>query len=184
MTVELPRALFYETLSEQSGMTVTGDGELMRLIMELSEVKRQYDRLAPALKEVTETGYGVVMPDMDDLTLAEPEIVKQAGRYSVRLKASAGTIHLIRADIETEVSPAFGGEKSSEEVLSYLLREFEGDVSKIWSSNLFGKSLNAIAADGLNAKLRRMPYDTRQKMRQTLQRIINEGANGLICILL
>ena len=156
----------------------------MALVYQLAEMKKQFDRFAPALADVEEHGYGIVMPDKDALHLEEPEIVKQAGRYGVRLKASAPSIHMIRADIETEVSPAIGGEKSSEEVVSFLLREFEGYVSKIWSSNLFGKSLNDIANEGLTSKIRKMPYETQQKLRQTLQRILNEGGNGLICILL
>ena len=184
VSLELPRALFYATLSQRSGFEIQDDGALMALVSQLAEMKKQFDRFAPALADVEEHGYGIVMPDKDALHLEEPEIVKQAGRYGVRLKASAPSIHMIRADIETEVSPAIGGEKSSEEVVSFLLREFEGDVSKIWSSNLFGKSLNDIANEGLTSKIRKMPYETQQKLRQTLQRILNEGGNGLICILL
>ena len=184
VSLEFPRELFYLTLSQRCGFAVSDDGELMSLISELASVKREYDKLAPALADEKEHGYGIVMPDRDDLSLEEPEIVKQAGHYGVRLKASAPSIHMIRANIETEVSPAIGGEKSSEEVVSFLLREFEGDVSKIWNSNLFGKSLNDIASEGLTSKIRRMPYDTQQKLQQTLQRIINEGSNGLICIII
>ena len=131
-----------------------------------------------------ETGYGIVMPNTDELTLEEPEIVKQGGRYGVRLKASAPSIHMIRADIQTEVSPIMGAEKQSEEMIHYLLQEFEGDTSKIWQSNIFGKSFHDLVGEDLNAKLKRMPEDARSKLRETLERIINEGSGGLICIIL
>jgi stage IV sporulation protein A len=182
--LELPRELFYTTISSESGFEIGDDGDLMSLLTQLSQIKSQYDRIAPALNDVMEKGYGIVMPDRDELSLEEPEIVKQSGRYGVRLKASAPSIHMIRANIETEVSPAIGGEKSSEEVVSFLLQEFEGDVSKIWKSNLFGKSLNDIASEGLVSKIKKMPSETQLKLQQTLQRIINEGSNGLICIIL
>ena len=136
------------------------------------------------MKEVRETGYGVVMPDDGDLTLAEPEIVRKGGRYSVKLKAKAPAIHLISTDIETEVSPAVGGEGGSGEVISFLLQEFEGDTSKIWESNIFGKSLHDIAGESVQAKVRSMAPETRAKLRDTIARIINDGAGGLICIIL
>ena len=182
--LELPRELFYTTISSESGFEISDDGDLMSLLTELSEMKAEYDRISPALHDVMEKGYGIVMPDKEALSLEEPEIVKQSGRYGVRLKASAPSIHMIKANIETEVSPAIGGEKSSEEVVSFLLQEFEGDVSKIWNSNLFGKSLNDIASEGLVSKIKKMPYETQVKLQETLQRIINEGSNGLICIIL
>ena len=182
--LELPRALFYHTISQQSGFQIGDDGDLMALLTQLALIKESYDKVADALKEVEETGYGIVIPSIDSLVLEEPEIVKQGGRYGVRLKASAPSIHMIRADIETEVSPIMGTEKQSEEMVHYLLKEFEGDTRKIWASNIFGKSFHDLVGEDLNAKVKRMPEDARTKLRETLQRIINEGSGGLICIIL
>ena len=182
--LELPRSLFYNTLSQQSGFQVGDDGDLLALLTQLAGVKAAYDKVADALKEVEETGYGIVVPSIDSLVLEEPEIMKQGGRYGVRLKASAPSIHMIRADIETEVSPIVGGEKQSEDMIHYLLQEYEGDSSKIWEANIFGKSLHELVNEDLNVKLKRMPEDARAKLRETLQRIINEGSGGLICIIL
>ena len=182
--LELPRSLFYDTLSQQSGFQIADDGDLMGLLTELAKVKSAYDKVADALKEVEETGYGIVVPSIDSLVLEEPEIVRQGGRYGVRLKASAPSIHMIRADIETEVSPIVGSEKQSEEMIHYLLQEFEGDTGKIWQSNIFGKSFHELVGEDLNAKVKRMPEDAREKLRETLQRMINEGSGGLICIIL
>lgn len=180
----LPRELFYQTLSEQSGFSVADDGDLMSLLTRLSAVKAEYDKVAGALKDVRETGYGIVVPGIDELTLEEPEIMKQGGRYGVRLKASAPSIHMIRADIETAVSPIVGNEKQSEDMVNYLLQEFEGDTSKIWQSNIFGRSFHELVSEDLQTKLKRMPEDARKKLRETLERIINEGSGGLICIIL
>lgn len=182
--LELPRSLFYETLSGQSGFTIHDDGDLMELLTQLAGIKSAYDKVASALEEVKETGYGIVVPTTDELVLEEPEIVRQGGRYGVRLKASAPSIHMIRADIETEVSPIVGNEKQSEDMIHYLMEEFEGDASKIWQSNIFGKSFYELVSEDLNAKVKRMPEDARAKLRETLQRIINEGSGGLICIIL
>ena len=182
--LDLPRSLFYDTLSQQSGFRVRDDGDLMTLLSGLAEMKGNYDKVSEALEQVRATGYGIVMPDIDELTLEEPEIVKQGGHYGVRLKASAPSIHMIRADIQTEVSPIMGTEKQSEEMIRYLLQEFEGDTSKIWQSNIFGKSFHDLVGEDLNTKLKRMPEDARSKLRETLQRIINEGSGGLICIIL
>lgn len=183
-SLELPRELFYTTLSQQSGLTVTDDGDLMSLLTDLSAVKHEYDKIESALHDVRTKGYGIVLPSKDELKLEEPEIVRQGGRYGVRLKASAPSIHMIMANIETEVSPAVGGEKSSEDIINFLLQEFEGNVGKIWESNIFGKSLNDIAGEGLNAKIKKMPEEAQGKLQETLQRIINEGSGGLICIIL
>jgi len=182
--MELPRTLFYETLSKQSGFPVKDDGDLLELLTEMARIKIAYDRIESALEDVNTRGYGVVLPSREQLHLEEPEIVRQGGRYGVRLKASAPSIHMIRANIETEVSPAVGGEKSSEEIINFLLQEFEGDVSKIWESNIFGKSLYDIASEGLVTKIKKMPEDAQSKLQETLQRIINEGSGGLICIIL
>ena len=182
--LRLPRELFYHTLSEQSGFEVADDGDLMSLLTRLADVKKEYDKVAGALKDVRETGYGIVVPGIDELKLEEPEIMKQGGRYGVRLKASAPSIHMIRADIETAVSLIVGNEKQSEDMVNYLLQEFEGDTSKIWQSNIFGRSFHELVNDDLQAKLKRMPEDARKKLQETLTRIINEGSGGLICIIL
>ncbi|MCL2343818.1 MAG: stage IV sporulation protein A [Firmicutes bacterium] len=182
--IELPRDLYYKTISEQSGFDISDDGDLMALLTEMSGIKREYDRIRAALDDVRQKGYGVVMPAQDEMHLEEPEIVRHGGRYSVRLKASAPSIHMINCNIETEVSPALGGEKASEEIINFLIQGFEGDVSRIWESNIFGKSLYDIAGEGLTAKIRRMPDDVQSKLQETLQRIVNEGGGGLICIIL
>ena len=157
---------------------------MIDLINQLSAVKKEYDKVSYALNEVQRTGYGIVSPTIDELTLEEPEIVKQGGKYGVRLKASAPSIHMIRADIETEVNPIVGTEKQSEELVHYLLDEYEEDPTKIWSSNIFGKSLHELVNEGLHNKLYKMPPDAQLKLQETLQKIINEGSGGLICIIL
>lgn len=182
--IQLPRELFYSTLSTQSGLNVTDDGDLMELLTELSQVKSEYDKVSQAISDARELGYGIVMPSVEELNLEDPEIVKQGGRYGVRMKASAPSIHMIRADIETTVSPIVGNEKQSEDMVNYLLQEFEGDTSKIWQSNIFGRSFHEIVGEDLQAKLKRMPMDAQGKLRQALERIINEGGGGLICIIL
>ena len=182
--LELPRQLYYQTISGQSGFPIRDDGDLMALLTELREVKTEYDRIREALDDVRTKGYGIVMPTPEEMHLEEPEIVHQGGRYGVRLKASAPSIHMIMANIETEVSPALGGEKASEEIVNFLLQGFEGDVNRIWESNIFGKSLYDIAGEGLTNKIRKMPEGAQGKLQETLQRIINEGSGGLICIIL
>lgn len=176
--------LFYRVLGETSGFEIQNERELIKLMKELAKTKSEYDRIAFALHEVREKGYGIVSPSTDELTLDEPKIVKQGGRFGVKLKASAPSIHMIKADIETEVSPIVGTEKQSEELVHYLLQEFETNPSKIWESNIFGKSLYELVNEGLHNKLSKMPDDARMKLRDTLQRIINEGSGGLICIIL
>ena len=184
IVVELPRSMYYETISLETGLLIRDDGELMALLTELAAARREYERVGAAMAEVREKGYGIVLPTRDEMTLEEPEIVSHNGRYSVRLKASAPSIHMIKANIVTEVSPALGGEKASEEIINFLLQGFEGDVNRIWDSNIFGKSLYDIAGEGLATKIKRMPDDARAKLQETLQRIINEGSGGLICIIL
>ena len=182
--IHLPRKLFYETLSQRSGLTVADDGDLMEQLTELAAMKQEYAQIAPALQAAREQGYGIVPPRVEELRLEDPEIVRQGGRYGVRLKASAPTIHLIRADIDTTVSPMVGSEKQSEDMMNYLLQEFEGDPGKLWQSNIFGRSFHEIVGDDLRAKLGRMPEDSQEKLRQALERIINEGGGGLLCIIL
>lgn len=184
LRIELPRELYYRTLSEESGLAINNDGDLIALLCELSKTKTEYDKVSAALKDVREKGYGVVMPSADEMVLQEPEIVRQGGRYKVVLRAGAPAIHMMKTNVETEVSPAVGGEHASEEILGFLLQNFEGDATKIWESNIFGKSMYDIAGEGLTAKLKRMPEETGLKLRNALQRIINEGRGGLICIIL
>ncbi|MEA5040041.1 MAG: stage IV sporulation protein A [Clostridiaceae bacterium] len=180
----LPRALFYQMLSEQSGMTVTSEGELLPMLCEMARVKREYDRLAGALEQVRATGYGIVMPTIGEMHLEQPEIVKQGGRYGVRLQASAPSIHMILTNVETEICPIVGSERQSEELVNYLMSEFEDSPERLWQSNIFGKSLSELVNEGLIQKLYKMPEDARCKLQETLERIINEGSGGLICIIL
>ena len=157
---------------------------LLPCVLKLARVKAQYDKLKSALEEVEATGYGIVMPSMDELRLEEPEIIHQGGRSGVRLKASAPSIHMMKIETHTEVSPIVGSEKQTEELVASLLQEFEEDPLKLWQSNIFGKSLHELVNEGLQAKLLNMPMPARAKMQETLERVINEGCSGLICILL
>lgn len=184
LIIKFPENFYFRILEEVTGLSINNDEELIHLLKELSEVKKQYDKVSYALDEVNRKGYGIVSPSIDELALEEPEIVKQGSRFGVRLKASAPSIHMIRADIETEVSPIVGTEKQSEELVHYLLNEFETDPKKIWESNIFGKSLHELVNEGLHNKLYRMPDDAQLKLQETLQKIINEGSGGLICIIL
>lgn len=184
LRLNVPHRLFFQTLSEETGIEVQDDGDLFRQLTELTEVKRRYDRVSAALDDVQNTGYGIVVPTIDELSLEEPEIVKQGGRYGVRLKASAPSIHMLRADIKTVLSPIVGNEKQSEEMINFLLQEFEGDPTQIWQSNIFGRSFHELVNEDLQSKLSRMPEEARVKLRETLERIINEGSGGLICIIL
>ncbi len=182
--VFLKPELFYEMLSEACGLNIENDSQLLIKMQELAKVKSEYEQIEPALNQAKDTGYGIISPSIEQLSLEEPEIVRQGNRYGVRLKASAPSIHLIRADIETEVSPVVGTEKQSEDLVKYLLKEFDDDPIKIWDSNIFGKSLNELVNEGLHTKLEKMPEDARQKLQETLSKIINEGSGGLICIIL
>lgn len=176
--------LFYQILSETTGIEIHGDHELMRLIKELAGTKKEYDKVAYAMNEVKVKGYGVVSPVFDEITLEEPEIIKQGNRFGVKLRASAPSYHIIRANIQTEVAPIVGTEKQGEDLVHNMLSEFETDPGQIWESNIFGKSLHELVNEGLQNKLYRMPEDAQQKLQETLQKIINEGNGGLICILL
>ena len=182
--VQLPRNLYYQTISSETGIQVGSDGDLISILMEMSAIKQDYDRLKSALSEVRTRGYGVVMPDASQMVMEEPQIVRQNGKYSVKLKASAPAIHMMLTQVETEVTPAIGGESASEDIINFLLQGFDGDVNRIWESNIFGKSLNDIAEEGLNTKIESLPENVKRKLRNTLERIINEGSRGLICILL
>lgn len=182
--LELPRSLFYDTLSQQTGFALHSDGELLALLERLAVVQAEHKKVAAAMEEVRATGYGIVIPEAEELELEQPEIIKQGGRYGVRLRAKAPSIHMIRADIQAEVSPIVGSEKQSEDMLGFLLEEFEGAPEKIWQSNIFGRSFHELINEDLATKLKHMPEDAREKMRLTLERILNEGSGGLICIIL
>ncbi|WP_040197559.1 stage IV sporulation protein A [Candidatus Soleaferrea massiliensis] len=184
ISISVQDELFYQILGEMTGLEIDGESGLMPCMIELAQIKREYEKVRGALEEVEATGYGIVMPTLDQLSLDEPEIVRQGGKYGVRLKASAPSIHMMRADITTEVAPIVGSEKQSEELVEYLLKEFEEKPTKIWDSNIFGKSLHDLVNEGLHNKLYRMPGDARIKMQETIERIINEGCAGLICIIL
>lgn len=180
----LKEELFYKVLTEITGVEVQNEADLFSTISSLAKVKKEYDKVAIALEEVKQKGYGIVTPSIEELILDEPEMVKQGSRFGVKLRAKAPSIHMIRADIETEVSPIVGSEKQSEELVNYLLAEFENDPIKIWESNIFGKNLHELVNEGLQNKLYRMPEDAQEKLQETLERIINEGSGGLICIIL
>ncbi len=184
ITVQMNNGLFYKILEEETGISVENEQVLLACMKELAHVKKEYARIKSALDEVQTTGYGIVMPTIDELSLEEPEIVKQGGRYGVRLSASAPSIHMLKADIKTEVAPIVGSESQSEELVKYLLDGFQDDPHKIWESNIFGKSLNELVNEGLRNKLYHMPTDARMKFQETLERVINEGCNGLLCIIL
>lgn len=184
VVIRLPRELYYKTISEQTGLSIRNDGELFSTLTEMSVIQKDYERLRAALQAVREGGYGVVMPSDGEMTLEEPQIVRQGGKYSVRLKANAPVLHMFMTNVETEVTPAIGGETASEDIINFLLQGFDGDVNRIWESNIFGKSLNDIAEEGLAAKIQALPANARNKLRNTLERILNEGSRGLICILL
>ncbi len=184
ITLDPVNGLFYRVLGDECGYPIDSDRHLISIIKELVAAKKEYDRVSGALACVRKTGYGLVPPMMEELALEEPEIVRQGNRFGVRLKASAPSFHMLRVDIETEVSPIVGSERESEELLRYLLSEFENDPGMIWDTNIFGKSLNELVREGLSNKLSRMPEDIQMKFQDTLQKIINEGSNGLICILL
>lgn len=184
ITAELDSSLFYKILGEATGIEIESESDLMPLLMELNDIRRKYQRIEPALAEVEATGYGIVMPEMEELTLEEPKIIKQGGKYGVKLKATAPSLHIMKANINTTVSPIVGTERQSEELIMYLLDGFDDNPAKIWESNIFGKSLHELVNEGLHNKLFKMPVDARLKLQETLERVINEGCSGLICFIL
>ncbi len=184
MKIYVDNKYFYQILSESCNIEINDEKEMMSQFISLINMKRQYERFSKALNDVEESGYGIVMPEMNELTLDEPEIMKQGGRYGVKLKAQAPSIHMIKCNTYTEVAPIVGSESQSQELVMYLLKEFEENPSEIWDTNIFGKSLHELVSEGLNNKLYRMPIDARNKFRETIERVINEGCNGLICIIL
>ena len=184
VNVSVASGLFYRVLSEQTGLDIADECGLMTCMQTLSAKQREFDKIAQAYEQVKETGYGIVMPTIDELHLDEPQIIRQSGKYGIRLKASAPSIHLMRVETQTEVTPIVGSEQQSEELVSYLLKEFEESPEKIWESNIFGKSVHELVNEGLHNKLYRMPADARRKIGETIEKIINDGCNGLICIIL
>lgn len=180
----IDNSYFYSVLSAKCGVSISNEKELMSQIISLSEKERAFDRFNAALNEVERTGYGIVMPDINELTLEEPEIMKQGGRYGVRLKAQAPSIHMIKCNTFAEVAPIVGSESQSQELVMYLLKEFEQNPAELWNTDIFGKSLHELVNESLHGKLERMPDDARNKFRETIERVINEGCSGLICIIL
>ena len=184
LVIDIKPECFYKIISETSNFEISSEGDIFKLMKDFAKTKAAYDKISMALEEVKVKGYGIVSPQIDELTLEEPQIVKQGSKYGVKLKASAPSIHMIKCDVETEVSPIVGSEKQSEDLVKYLLSEFESDPKKIWSSNIFGKSLHELVNEGLQNKLYKMPDEAQIKLQETLQKIINEGSGGLICIIL
>ncbi|NLJ80429.1 MAG: stage IV sporulation protein A [Firmicutes bacterium] len=176
--------LFYEVLAEMTGLEVEGDHHLMRLMHDLSIAKKEYDKLSAALQHVRQTGYGIVIPSLDDITFEQPELIKQGRNFGIRLTASAPSIHMVEASIQTEVTPLVGTEKQGEELIKSLTEEFEKDPDALWERDFLGRSLQDMVREGINSKLYRMPENAQEKLQETLSKIINEGSGGLICIIL
>jgi len=184
LKLEFQPELYYRIMSEAAGVHIENDGDLISMIQELSTVYREYEKIKDAFSEAQSKGYGIVFPTIDEMTLSEPQVFRQGGRFGVKLSANAPSYHIIKADIQTEISPIVGNEKQSEELIEYLLKDFEEDSGKIWESNIFGKSVHDLVKEGLHNKLSKMPDESRFKLQETLSRIINEGSAGLICIIL
>ena len=182
--IQINPSLFYKILCEKTKLPINNEGELMSYISEMALIIKEYDKIKDAIDEVNATGYGIVMPSIEELKLEKPKIISQGGKFGVQLNASAPSIHLLKANITTQVSPIVGSEQQSEDLVNYLLKEFEESPDKIWDSNIFGKSLNDLVNEGLHNKLYKMPQEARVRISETIERIINEGANGLICIIL
>lgn len=176
--------LFYNVLSEQCGTDIHDDFELINCLKELTFAKKKYDKIREALDKVDENGYGIVIPTMQEMELQEPEIVRHGGQCGVKLKAKAPSLHIMKVDVETEVSPIMGGREQSEDLAKYLLQEFENNPQGIWQTNMFGKSLESLVNEGINSKLNSMPANLQNKLRKTVGRIVNEGKGGILCILL
>lgn len=182
--LDCPGSLYYEIISRESGVEVQNDAELIAFLSQMRSIREDYSHIQNALESVRETGYGVVLPKEDEMRLEEPEIVRQGGRYGVRLKASGSSIHMIRANVVTEVHPELGGEEASGEILGFLLQGFQGDPKQLWESNIFGRPLYDMAREGLEAKVNSMPPKIAGKLQETVQKIINDGGGTLLCIIL
>ena len=183
-TVVCPRELYYEMVSRESGVALRSDGDLIAFLRESRLVRADYAHLQSALRDVRETGYGVVLPQEDELRLEEPEIVRQGGKYGVRLKASGSAIHMLRTNVIAEVHPQLGGEEASGEILGFLLQGFQGDPKELWESNIFGQPLSKMAREALDAKVQSMSPKVAGKLQETIQKIVNDGAGTLLCIIL
>jgi len=179
-----PDELYDQILMEVVGVEIKGKDHLLQLMVEFANAKREYDKVAEALVMVKQTGYGIAYPTLEDMTLAEPELIRQGSRFGVRLKATAPSIHMVKVDVESEFAPIIGSEKQSEELLRYLMQDFEEDPLRMWDSDIFGRSLASIVREGIQGKLSMMPDNARYKLKETLERIINEGSGGLIAIIL
>lgn len=184
ISLEFAESMFYKILSEYAGLEIKDEEMLLKQLGELAAIKREYDGIKGALESVRTTGYGIVSPTSEEMILDEPKIIKQGGRYGIKLKACAPSIHMMRADIETEISPIVGTVRQSEELIENLMDEYKDDPQRLWQYNIFGKTLNELVSDGLRNKLDRMPEEARGKLRETLERIINEGGGGLLCLIL
>jgi len=182
--VVLDGQLFYKILAEMTGLEVTGDHHLLRLMQDLTAAKREYDKISAALQHVRETGYGIVIPSLEDITFEQPELIKQGRNFGIKLTASAPSIHMVQASIQTEVTPFVGTEKQGEELIRSLTEEFERDPNVLWERDFLGRSLQDMVREGINSKLYRMPENAQEKLQETLSKIINEGSGGLICIIL
>lgn len=182
--LDAPDELYDRVLTEVVGVQITGRDQLLRMMKDFTHAKKEYDKISEALRMVKLTGYGIAPPSLEEMTLDEPELIRQGSRFGVRLKATAPSIHMIRVDVESEFAPIVGTEKQSEELVRYLMQDFEQDPLKIWESDIFGKSLAAIVREGISGKLSMMPENAQFKLKETLQRIINEGSGGLIAIIL
>lgn len=184
ISLKLCDSIFYDCISECSGTEIKNDEMLLKYLRDVATMKKEYEHIKDALESVRQTGYGIVSPTSDEMILEEPKIIKQGGRYGIKLKANAPSIHMMRADIETAVTPIVGTIKQSEELVEHLLSEYQDDPTRLWETNIFGKTLNELVNDGLKNKLERMPQEAQGKLRETLERIINEGSGGLICLIL
>lgn len=184
LRINLDKTLFCKVIGEKTGIEIVDEADMLKTIVELTKMKTEFDKIKAAYDDVMETGYGIVMPSMEELTLEEPQIIKQGTKYGIKLRASAPSIHMLRTNITTEVTPIVGSEQQSEDLVMFMLNEFEENPVKIWESNIFGKSLHELVNEGLHNKLHRMPADARAKINETIERIINDGCNGLICVIL
>ena len=184
ISLSVADGLFYQILSETVDIPIENDYALVETIRMLSEIKKEYDKISGALGEVKRKGYGVVTPAFEEITLEKPEVFRQGNRYGIQLKAKGESIHLIKADVETEVSPIIGNEEQSKEFIDHLIADYATDPDKIWDLNIFGRTLRSMINDGMQNKIYLMPEDAQMKLQETLQKIVNEGSGGLICILL
>jgi len=180
----LPENSYYKILCEQTGLEINNQRELISVLIKLAKAKKEFDKYAEAISELEENGYGIVLPDVDSMTIEEPQIIRQSGSFGIKLKATAPSVHMIKTNIQTEINPIVGTEEQSEELVKYIMDEYEQDPQKMWELNIFGKKLHELLNDGLHTKLSHLSEDSREKLSETLSRVINEGSGGLICIIL